>query len=458
MAKADMNGNNTQLLHHQPAQTVAFRRGQPISAEVFLLDVERAASGLPDHRYVFNLCEDRYHFMVGFAAALQRRQITLMPQNATAGAVNNLLEDFPDSYSLAEQPTGEIATSHINYKDLMQSESPLKPGSVLLEPDQTAAILFTSGSTGKPKMHPKSWDNLKTEAALALTHFPFNTHNIKSIVATVPSQHMYGLATAILFPWQGAIGIDTGRPFFPADICQALSRLPAPRVLVTTPLHLRACVAAGLDWPSIEFIISATAPLAPSLAAEAEQKMDTQVFEIYGSTETGSIAGRHTAVDASWKLYEGIAIHPHTEGCEVEGGHLTDKIMLNDLIRLNADNSFQLLGRDSDILKIAGKRASLSDLNHQLIHIPGVIDGTFLLPEGNRRENLRLSALVVAPSLTKREILQALANSIDEVFLPRPLHLVESLPRNATGKLPKSALEELLNSLRNDNQSNQENA
>ncbi|MCU7809622.1 MAG: AMP-binding protein, partial [Candidatus Thiodiazotropha sp. (ex Notomyrtea botanica)] len=287
-----MSGHDTQPLNHHPAQPVAWRKGQPISADTFLLDMERAASRLPDHPYVFNLCEDRYHFMVGFAAALQRRQITLMPQNATAGAVNSLLEDFPDSYCLTEKSIGEITTLHVNFKDLMQSGSPVKPESVFLEPDQTAAILFTSGSTGKPKMHPKSWGNLKTEAALALEHLPFKAKKIKSIVATVPSQHMYGLATAILFPWQGAIGIDTGRPFFPADICQALSRQPAPRVLVTTPLHLRACVAAGLDWPAIEFVISATAPLAQSLAAEAERQMDTQVFEIYGSTETGSIAGR----------------------------------------------------------------------------------------------------------------------------------------------------------------------
>ncbi|MCU7844752.1 MAG: AMP-binding protein [Candidatus Thiodiazotropha sp. (ex Monitilora ramsayi)] len=402
---------------------------------------------------MFNLCEDRYRFMVGFAAALHRKQITLMPQNATAGAINGLSEDFPDSYCLVEKSINEISAEQIEYGELMISDKLVNTGLVTIDPDQIAAILFTSGSTGKPKMHAKDWRTLTAEAALALQHFPFLSRNISSILATVPSQHMYGLATAILFPWQGAISIDTGRPFFPADILASLSRLPAPRVLITTPLHLRACAAASLDWPPIEFIVSATAPLSESLAADVEREMLTQVFEIYGSTETGSIAGRRTTENSLWCLYPNITISPQADGCEVNGGHLMDKVLLNDSIKLESGGEFHLLGRDSDILKIAGKRASLSDLNHQLMDIPGVIDGTFLPPDDEKQENQRLSALVVAPSLSKHEILQALGKTIDEVFLPRPLHFVTSLPRNSTGKLPRRDIDKLLISMNNNQHS-----
>jgi acyl-coenzyme A synthetase/AMP-(fatty) acid ligase len=38
---------------------------------------------------------------------------------------------------------------------------------------------------------------------------------------------------------------------------------------------------------------------------------------------------------------------------------------------------------------------------------------------------------------------ERLRQRIDPVFLPRPLILVERLPRNATGKLPQNALQNL---------------
>jgi acyl-coenzyme A synthetase/AMP-(fatty) acid ligase len=437
------------IIRHDPDQVVAWKKGEALTAERFLQDVAQAVESLPQKRYVFNLCEDRYPFMVGFAAALRRKQITLMPPNATAGAVNGLVEEYPDSYCLVDKTNKEIKVPQIPYADLMSDKKTEAVIPLTIDPDQTAAILFTSGSTGKPKMNLKNWRTLSGEAVLALNHFPFLSRGIRTIVATVPAQHMYGLATSIFFPWQGAIAVESGRPFFPADICAALSRLPEPRVLITTPLHLRACVTAGLEWPSIDFIISATAPLADSLATDVERALKTEVMEIYGSTETGSIASRRTIEDSVWRLYQGISITPHEEGCEVNGGHLMDRVTLNDRIQHDAEGRFHLLGRDSDILKIAGKRASLRDLNHKLLEIPGVVDGVFLPPEDESSRNQRLSALVVAPSMSKREILDILAKTIDEVFLPRPLYLVETLPRNSTGKLPRKELDKLLRSLKN---------
>jgi acyl-coenzyme A synthetase/AMP-(fatty) acid ligase len=57
-------------------------------------------------------------------------------------------------------------------------------------------------------------------------------------------------------------------------------------------------------------------------------------------------------------------------------------------------------------------------------------------------------ALVVAPDLDRKEILSMLAEHISPVFLPRPLYQVDSLPRNAMGKLPREALSRLLETLR----------
>lgn len=442
-----MKQDCTPLITHAPKQTLVWRQGCPISARTFLCDVHRLAAALPQGRYLFNLCEDRYRFMVGFAAAMKRGQICLMPSNNTAGAINDLLLSYGESYCLGDNTIEGINTSQLDFEQLRQQQPPCDDSRPLsIAPDQLTAILFTSGSTGQPTANPKSWFNLQQEAVRALRHFPFQTRGIRSLVATVPSQHMYGLATSILLPWQGGFAVDTGRPFFPADIADALARLPEPRVLITTPLHLRACISAGIEWPAVEFIISATAPLPQAVAAEAELRIKTEVYEIYGSTETGSVAGRRTARENLWRLYEGISLHAGSSGHRLDGGHLTEPVQPNDRLRSESPGFFQLLGRDNDIVKIAGKRASLGDLTHHLMNIPGVEDGIFLPPE-NDSPRTRLMALVVAPTLSKQQILDALAHSIDAAFLPRPLYRVDRLPRNETGKLPQSALQSLLHSL-----------
>jgi acyl-coenzyme A synthetase/AMP-(fatty) acid ligase len=52
-------------------------------------------------------------------------------------------------------------------------------------------------------------------------------------------------------------------------------------------------------------------------------------------------------------------------------------------------------------------------------------------------------AFVVAPGMTAAAVQAALKERIDTIFLPRPLVLLEALPRNATGKLPRDVLEAL---------------
>ena len=99
------------------------------------------------------------------------------------------------------------------------------------------------------------------------------------------------------------------------------------------------------------------------------------------------------------------------------------------------------------MVNIAGKRSSLGYLNHQLCAVPGVVDGAFVLPElppdDAKGGILRLNAAVVAPGLDQTELVRALRERIDPAFMPRRVVFVDSLPRNATGKLPAAAMHAL---------------
>jgi acyl-coenzyme A synthetase/AMP-(fatty) acid ligase len=261
-----------------------------------------------------------------------------------------------------------------------------------------------------------------------------------NVIATVPPQHMYGLELSVLLPLRSGAAIHVGHPFFPADVAQALGEVPAPRVLVTTPFHLRALMQENALLPPLEAIISATAPLDANLAASAEQRHATKVVEVFGSTETCVIAHRHTGNDEAWQLYPGIDLQPQPDGTVVSAPHFAAPILLQDIVELLPLRRFSLRGRNSDLLEIAGKRASLADLTCRLLAIPGVADAVVFQLDADARGVRRLAALAVADGIGESEILMALRASIDPVFLPRPLRLVPALPRNAAGKLPRAAL------------------
>jgi acyl-coenzyme A synthetase/AMP-(fatty) acid ligase len=123
---------------------------------------------------------------------------------------------------------------------------------------------------------------------------------------------------------------------------------------------------------------------------------------------------------------------------------------LCDVLEPDGDTRFVLHGRTADLVNIAGKRSSFGYLNAQLNAIPGVQDGVFFLREsdhGGITGIPRLAAAVVAPTLSAAALMRQLRRRIDPVFLPRPLVLVERLPRNATGKLPQQSLQALADRL-----------
>jgi acyl-coenzyme A synthetase/AMP-(fatty) acid ligase len=246
--------------------------------------------------------------------------------------------------------------------------------------------------------------------------------------------------------------VHAARPFFPHDIVRALHDAPAPRLLVTTPVHLRALVEAcaadpGIAMPPLAGIISATAPLPAELAAAAEARFGCEVRELFGSTETCVIARRRSACEQAWTPLPGVRVQPQPDGSLVHASHLPVPVALADLVEIvDGDGCFVLRGRNADLLEIAGKRASLGDLTRKLQAVPGVVDAVVFQLDASANGNgiRRIAALVVAPQLDAAAVLQALRCSIDPVFLPRPLKCVAALPRNATGKLPRTALLALL--------------
>jgi acyl-coenzyme A synthetase/AMP-(fatty) acid ligase len=438
------------LSHATPDALFALRPDGPVSAGRFLAEARALADQLPPGRHLLNVCSDRYRFAVGFAAGLIAGKVSLQPSSQTPETLRQLQADYADLTCLADGPFASIDLPRLDFPDLSVVDRGDTFAIPVIAAEAVAAVLFTSGSTGRPQPHAKTWGRLvrngQAEAArLGLAGRPH------AIVGTVPVQHSYGFESTFLLALHAGCPFWSGRPFYPQDVAGALAAVPAPRLLVTTPLHLAALLDAGVALPPVDLLLSATAPLATELAASAEQHCGAPLHEIYGSTESGQLASRRTTTGPEWEPLPGVTLVRDGEITIACGDHVEGRVPLSDRIDLLPDGRFLLAGRHADLVNIAGKRTSLAWLNHQITAIPGVRDAAFYFPGEADGSTARLAAFVVAPELDARTLLRALRERIDPVFLPRPLVLLPGLPRNPLGKLPRAELEALYAGIREKN-------
>jgi acyl-coenzyme A synthetase/AMP-(fatty) acid ligase len=411
-------------------------RGAATSVGQFLALAHSLAATLPDRPAALNLCERRGNFLVAFTALLIRGQACLLPPSRVPAVVKEVMDEHPGSYVLDDACVERARPD----QRLPCLAIPLIP------PDRVVVIGYTSGSTGRPRPNPKTWGCFAACTALNASRLraasaSLGEESLPWIVATVPPQHMYGMELSVLMPLLGGMGIHGGRPLYPADIASALADVPGPRILVSTPMHLRALLEPGVDLPETSAVVSATAPLPAVLARAIERRFGTVLLEYFGSTETCIVASRRTAVDEAWNTYPGVTLRPAQDGTQVDAPWFAASVELQDVLEIRSDGAFMVRGRNADMVEVAGKRASLADLTRRLASIPGVADAVvFQSDDTDSTAVRRLAALVVADGMTAAAVLKKLAESVDPAFLPRPLVLVPRLPRNEVGKLPREQL------------------
>ncbi len=433
------------------------------------------ASGL------LNLCDRRPEFMTAFVAALRAGVTTVSPSARAPEVVAAALAQDPARRALDDAgvmaalgaPAAGVdrGAQRLHGLDFFvpdprdaslqdsdhQGPGPLDGGAppcadLDLPGDTCVLIGHTSGSTGEPTAHRKTWGSLRETAArseaVLRAALPAALRDAQpSIVATVPPQHMYGMELTVLLPLFARIAVHAARPLLAPAVIAALDEVPHPRILVSTPTHLRAIVSAGGSLPAVDLIVSATAPMDRTLATAVEAATGGVLLDLFGSTETCLIGYRRITQDERWTAYPGVRFLPEAGTTRVEAPWFDAPQILQDVIESLPEGRFEVRGRHSDFVDVAGKRASLADLTRRILAVPGVIDAALLQPpidERSPRLVRRVAALVVAPGLTAAGIRAQLVDAIDPVFMPRPLLLVPALPREPSGKLPRQALETAL--------------
>jgi len=428
-------------------RVVAWRRGAPVRADEVLGHVLAVAQALPDAPAAINLCLDRYWFAVGFLACAVRGVVNLLPSSNAPQHLASLVLQNPGVIALGDQadplmpgcPWRDIAVAASGAGKVPPDAQPLLPV------ERVVARFHTSGSTGEPKVCDKRWGLLQAGHRAAAEVIRSAMGGAAPVIGTSSFRHMFGFEATVMLPlWAGG-GLTSDTPFFPADVAAELAALPEPALLVSTPYHLRKMLEADIDFPRCAGLLSATAPLSAELAEAAERRFRAPLLEVYGSTELGMLATRRTSESTDWRLLPGFALSSCEEGFVATGHSLEAPQMLHDLIEPLGGGCFRLVDRSSNLINVVGKRSSLGFLNQVLQGLPGVQDGVFCVPPDVAHHDVtRLAAFVVAPGLQPADILAGLRPHVDAVFLPRPIVMLDALPRDANAKLPAAAMQALM--------------
>ncbi len=241
----------------------------------------------------------------------------------------------------------------------------------ILYQDGFQFLYFTSGTTGLPTGVFKTKENsLKQSAALIKT---LGGRKFNRVVTTVPFVHIYGVDIGAVVPLDLDIDVWTKENFLPQELANEAEK--EGTLIVTTPIFIKALNRIKKDTSfSGSFFLTSTAPLPLEDAKEFHERYDSSVSQLFASTETGLI-GNKIDNENILRAYDGVSIGEKYGMLRVSSPFVT-KIIINsgvieevkqpfqteDIVEVLSDKEFKLLGRSSNLAKIAGKRISTQQI------------------------------------------------------------------------------------------------
>ena len=438
MTTPDQSDNCCLRFTSSETQPLACIAGTAISLGQFRTDVERLATQLQRDGDTLISCPGRYAFSVSLLASWLSDKTVVLPPNHLDETLQDIRKRFDIAFECDAQWGQQLTGS--TTRAAHGSWEPQLPN------DIHAVKLFTSGSTGTPKVITKSVANLLDEARAIAAEFNWPAG---PMVAGVPPQHLYGLTFSILLPWVlGNAWVDD-MPRYPGDVVQALQHNHG-KTLISVPAQYQATLEDGTDLRGI-LCVSAAAPLPGSLARAWQQQHGTDILEIYGSTETGVVGHRRHTTTETWQAFPQVDLSLEQNLLKVDSPFVSDEFaggfLTADQVSLDELGHFHLLGRADAIVKIAGKRVSLTNIEDSICTCPGVAEAAVIaVPAKGLVRDMAIWAAVVADGdypLSPRQLQAALRDKLDGIEIPRRILVVDQLPRTASGKLPGKAVANL---------------
>jgi acyl-CoA synthetase (AMP-forming)/AMP-acid ligase II len=220
------------------------------------------------------------------------------------------------------------------------------------------------------------------------------------------------------------------------------------------------------------FIRSSSAPLPPVVMERLEETFGAPVLESYGMTEAshqmasnplpptprkaGSV-GVGVGVDVGIMDEAGIMLAPGEKGeVVVRGGNVVDGYENNpqanaaaftdgwfrtgDQGYLDGDGYLCLTGRLKELINRGGEKISPLEIDDVLLRHPAVAEAlAFAVPHTTLGEDVH-AAVVLKAAVSEKELREHCARSLADFKVPRKIHILDALPRGATGKLQRISM------------------
>ncbi len=302
-------------------------------------------------------------------------------------------------------------------------------------------VFFTSGSGGEPKKIKRKLSQLLSEIEQSSKLWQ-KLINKSLFASSVSYQHIYGLLFSILLPLVNKRMIW----HHPLPFEESLQRLVAEQkntVLVSSPAFLKRLTLTLDEQHGEKLKVFCSGGLLSQTQHQAtEQRLNCEVIQVYGSTETGGIAFRSTA--HRWQFMPLVKHKINNNSLWVKSPMCyTDQwIDTQDKIKLEADG-FDLLGRKDRIVKIEEKRIALAEVEH-FIKQNDNIKETYTICINEHRQYI---AAIITLSTQGKKLLQEtsekavklhlksfLKDKIEPLAMPRKIRILAEIPCNSQGK------------------------
>ena len=357
-------------------------------------------------------------------------------------------------------------------------DSPVPPAEV--EPNEIAVLMFTSGSTGKPRGVMVSARNIIANTNSIIEYLSLTAAD--RILAVLPFHYSFGTSLLHTHLRVGGSIVVEPRFMYPDKVLQRMLQTECTG-FAGVPSHyqilLRRSGLASMRFPRLRYVQQAGGHLAPSFVKELRQALpDTQIFIMYGLTEAaprlsylppellaskpGSIGKAIPGV----KLYvldeSGQQVRPGKIGHIVaEGENITlgywrnqedtakyfrdGRLHTCDLATVDEDGFIYIVDRAADFLKCGGQRVSCRYLEEVLLECGSLVEAAVIgIADAELGEAAK--AFVVPRERKAEGMAESLhlfcRSHLPPPLVPRQIVIVDSLPKNSSGKVLKQKLRE----------------
>jgi acyl-CoA synthetase (AMP-forming)/AMP-acid ligase II len=338
-------------------------------------------------------------------------------------------------------------------------------------PDDIALFAYTSGTTGRPKCVPLSHANVLWSARNIAAHYKLTSADRSLVV--LPLSHGHGLIGATLSTLASGGSVIVPPRFSASEFWKLFCDHHATWYSAVPTIHQVLLERADSDdapHSGPRFIRSCSAPLAPTILTNLENRFGAPLIEAYGMTEAahqvasnplpplphkpGTVgpgagisiidkAGRHLAANAPGEVVvrgpnvmRGYRNHPEANTAAfIDGWFRT-----GDIGAIDNDGYLALTGRIKDLINRGGEKISPAEVEAVLLEHPAVAEAAvFGVPDAKYGEEVS-AAVVLRGAATAQELGAYCRTRLADFKVPKLIHLVSAIPKNAMGKVKRRDL------------------